>query len=366
MPCCAVRNVNQVIVRQRDRDALLQSICDSLVETRGYRSAWIVLLDASRGLVASAEAGLEDRVSPFIEELRAGTVPGCVQQALDRDGVVALDDPQGVCRDCPLYPGDRDYTPMAARLAWAEEIYGVLVTTMPADLTADAEECALLEEVAGDIAFALHDDQLAQERARTDQALQLERSRLEALLQLSQMTDAPLSEITEFALEGAVKLTQSRIGYFAFMNEDESVLTMHAWSKSAMKQCAVIDQPIDYPVETTGLWGEAVRQRRPVITNDYASPSPLKKGTPEGHVPILRHMNVPVFEGQRIVAVAGVGNKEEPYDESDVRQLTLLMQGMWQLLQRRREQTELHQARRELEDRVRATDGRAGRQRTRD
>jgi signal transduction histidine kinase len=34
--------------------------------------------------------------------------------------------------------------------------------------------------------------------------------------------------------------------------------------------------------------------------------------------------------------VAGVGNKEEPYDDSDVRQLTLLMQGMWRLVQRQR------------------------------
>jgi PAS domain S-box-containing protein len=72
-----------------------------------------------------------------------------------------------------------------------------------------------------------------------------------------------------------------------------------------------------------------------VISNDYAAPDPLKKGYPEGHVRVLRHMNVPVFDGRRIVAVAGVGNKDEPYDESDIRQLTLLMQGMWRLIQRR-------------------------------
>jgi len=33
--------------------------------------------------------------------------------------------------------------------------------------------------------------------------------------------------------------------------------------------------------------------------------------------------------------VAGVGNKDEEYNESDVRQLTLLMQGMWRLIQRK-------------------------------
>ena len=79
-------------------------------------------------------------------------------------------------------------------------------------------------------------------------------------------------------------LTSSTIGYLAFVNEDETVLTMHSWSKTAMAACAIIDKPIVYPVATTGLWGEAVRQRKPVITNDYQVPNPLKKGHPEGHV----------------------------------------------------------------------------------
>jgi PAS domain S-box-containing protein len=94
-------------------------------------------------------------------------------------------------------------------------------------------------------------------------------------------------------------------------------------------------------LETTGLWGEAVRQRRPIITNDYAAPNPYKKGYPEGHVDIRRHLNIPVFDGDRIVAVAGVGNKDDDYDESDVRQLTLLMNGMWWQIKRQRAEEEL-------------------------
>ena len=68
------------------------------------------------------------------------------------------------------------------------------------------------------------------------------------------------------------------------MNEDETVLTMHSWSKEAMAECAMSDKPLVYPLETTGLWGEAARQRKPIVTNDYAAPNPLKKGLPEGHV----------------------------------------------------------------------------------
>jgi signal transduction histidine kinase len=181
---------------------------------------------------------------------------------------------------------------------------------------------------------------------------QLNEARLQALLRLSQMTEAPLREITDYALEQAVALTKSTIGYLAFVNEDQTVLTMHSWSQSAMAECAIVDKPRVYPLETTGLWGEAVRQRRPIVTNDYAAPVPLKRGLPPGHVPLRRHLNVPIFKGNKIVVVAGVGNKVTDYDDADTRQLTLLMDGMWMLLERRQVQEELRRHRDHLEQLV--------------
>jgi len=190
------------------------------------------------------------------------------------------------------------------------------------------------------------------ERKKAEEESKLSASRLEVLLKLNLMTDRPIYELTNFVLEEAIRLTESKIGYFAFMNEEETVLTMHSWSKSAMEECRIKDKPITYPVETTGLWGEAVRQRRPIITNDYSAPNPWKKGYPQGHVAIIRHMNVPVFDGDRIVIVAGVGNKPSDYDESDVRQLTLLMAGMWQIVQKKHTEEEIRKLNEELEQRV--------------
>jgi PAS domain S-box-containing protein len=177
----------------------------------------------------------------------------------------------------------------------------------------------------------------------------LNERRLEALLTLNQMTEAPLQQITDFALEQAVALTRSKIGYLAFMNEDERVLVMHSWSKEAMAECAIANKRWVYPLDTTGLWGEAARQRKPVITNDYRAWNSLKKGIPEGHVALIRHMNVPILDGGQIVIVAGVGNKPTDYDESDVRQITLLMEGMWGLIQRQRAQEELRKHHEHLE-----------------
>ena len=60
-------------------------------------------------------------------------------------------------------------------------------------------------------------------------------------------------------------------------------------------------------------------------------------------------MNIPVFDGGRIVAVAGVGNKAEYYEDDDVRQLTLFMDGMWRILCRKQAEEQLQNYAAELE-----------------
>lgn len=205
----------------------------------------------------------------------------------------------------------------------------VFVSAVPLEVRTQSGKIQYVDGVVQDITL----------RRKAEEQLKLDEMRLEALAQLSQMSDAPMQALTDFTLEEAVRLTSSKIGYLAFLNEDETVLTMHSWSRSAMHECAIQDKPILYPLETTGLWGEAVRQRKPMITNDYAAPNPCKRGYPEGHVQVQRHMNVPIFDGNHIVILAGVGNKESDYDSSDIRQLTLLMQGMWQMIIRHRSET---------------------------
>ncbi len=181
-------------------------------------------------------------------------------------------------------------------------------------------------------------------RQQAEEALKLNEQRLGALLKLNQMTEATVQDITHFALEEAVRLTGSQIGYIAFVNREETVLTMHAWSINAMAECRMEDKPLVYPLRETGLWGEAVRQRRPILTNDFAAANPLKRGYPEGHIPVSRHLNVPIIDDNRIVIVAGVGNKPTDYDRSDVRQLTLLMEGLWRIVRRQETADELEQS----------------------
>ncbi|MFX0073722.1 MAG: PAS domain S-box protein, partial [Candidatus Hermodarchaeota archaeon] len=167
-------------------------------------------------------------------------------------------------------------------------------------------------------------------------ALKLDDDRLNSLLKFSQMKSASKKEITKFALEECVRLTNSNVGYFHFVNEDQKTIQLYLWSKNVMKQCYT-EEVAHYPIEEAGIWADAFRLRKPVIHNDYQS-IPNKKGYPEGHFPVIRHMSIPVFDGEKIVAILGVGNKDDPYDQTDIRQLTLFTENMWNVLKKKEQE----------------------------
>lgn len=169
---------------------------------------------------------------------------------------------------------------------------------------------------------------LCVEKRRIEMERTLNEGRLKALVRLANMYNHSFSEVAHFVLEESVRLTRSKMGYFALYDDKTRKLTMYAWSQGGMKACKINDKPIVYDIDATGAWGEPIRQRQAIIMNDYAAPNPMKKGIPAGHVPMERLLMIPMFYNGVVVGTAGVGNKDEPYDNNDLNQLTLLMEGL--------------------------------------
>ncbi len=180
-------------------------------------------------------------------------------------------------------------------------------------------------------------------RKKAEAELRLDESRLEALLKVTQMKDTSIKGISDFVQEEAVRLTQSRMGYLALLNDQLNVLKIYSWSGNIMSKCKVRDMNIEYPLESTGLWGEPIRQGKAIIVNDFDAPNKNKHGYPQGHIKLKRYMSIPIFDGKKIVGSAGVANKDEEYNLSDVRQMTLLMEGILGLIQHKRDGDKLRE-----------------------
>ena len=184
---------------------------------------------------------------------------------------------------------------------------------------------------AGEITGAVHIIRDVTFRKRAEDAYRIDEKRLRSVLKITQHRPESLRELLDGALEEAIALSDSKLGYIYYYSEEKKEFTLHAWSRDVMEQCNIPNSSTVYRLEETGLWGEAVRQRRPIVVNDFLAPNLLKKGYPEGHSPLFRYMTLPVFSKGEVVAVVGMANKVTDYTDLDVRQLALMMDSIWEI-----------------------------------
>ena len=157
---------------------------------------------------------------------------------------------------------------------------------------------------------------------------------------LSNRFESKQAELT-YVVGEVLKLTESQYSYIYLYDEQSNQFSLISWSDSVHEVCGVVDKQTIYHLNQTGLWGEVVRQRKPMIINDYQAENELKKGLPDGHIQLKSFMSVPVIIDQKVVAVVGAANKPTDYDEDDVRQTLLLMTGVWNAVMRREVQEKL-------------------------
>ncbi|MDX1295395.1 MAG: response regulator [Sulfurimonadaceae bacterium] len=184
----------------------------------------------------------------------------------------------------------------------AFEVGGVDYITKPFE---SAEVLARVRTQLELYRFQMKLEQMVEDKSRE---LALNEKRFEALYELTQMHDAPESELASFALEAAVEMTHSEVGYLHFVDVDQEHIDLYMWSKETMRQCTA-ELNGHYPLSHAGIWADCVRTKKPAIHNDYRGMTE-KQGLPEGHFPITRHMSVPIMERGKIVAIIGVGMPE--------------------------------------------------------
>lgn len=152
------------------------------------------------------------------------------------------------------------------------------------------------------------------------------------MLETAYAVGLSLDDTLRVMLDEIEARTGSCIGFYYFWEEEQQMLTLHGWSTNTVAtMCATEGAESHYAVAQAGVWADCVRERRPVIHNDYAS-LPHRRGMPDGHAPVIRELVVPIFRGDRIVAIIGVGNKQGEYNDADVQLAMLLGDFSWEIV----------------------------------
>jgi PAS domain S-box-containing protein len=146
-------------------------------------------------------------------------------------------------------------------------------------------------------------------------------------------------ELLQKTLDEVEAVTGSRVGFFHYLEADQRTPSLQVWSTHTVSGLdAGQEKPRHYGVDQDGIWAECVRKRAPIIHNDDKLPN--RKGPPDGRVPMIREVVVPIFRQDKIVAILGVGNKVAGYTTEDVSTISYLADMAWEIAERRRVEQE--------------------------
>ncbi len=173
-----------------------------------------------------------------------------------------------------------------------------------------------------------------------------ERKRVEEIIQLRLRLNEfaathSLGELMQKALDEIGLITNSPIGFYHFVEPDQKTLSLQAWSTRTLEEfCHAEGKGMHYDLDQAGVWVDCVRQRGPVIHNNYAA-LPDRKGMPEGHAEVIREIVVPTMRSGQVVSILGIGNKPSDYDEKDIGLISYIADVIWVLVERKRAEEEI-------------------------
>ncbi len=185
-----------------------------------------------------------------------------------------------------------------------------------------------------DLAFSEFEDlsvlanRMVDDRIQKERLLHRDELRLDTLLRLGMMENFSLKDKYEFTLQRIVQVTRSEQGYLALVNVPQSHITIisHRWADGT-KVHYDNKRRLSSIVARAGLPGTAVQRKTAVICNHCSKSG--NEATYPYQTPIKRHLDVPIYASGLIVLVAGVCNNQDMYDNADVRQMTMVLEGMW-------------------------------------
>ena len=153
----AIRSVNQLIVRERRAGPLVEQVCNVLASIDGFDAIWVVVEGAGPDGLLAAQRGFADAdFGRLLARIREGEWPACCRIDEARRTGQAHATRGAECGSCPLARDGARVSEVAIPLVYSGRAFGCLGVVLTVQFADIEGENSLLEEVAGDIAFALH------------------------------------------------------------------------------------------------------------------------------------------------------------------------------------------------------------------
>jgi len=167
----AIRNVNQLIVVEKDRTTLLQKTCNALVAARGYDAAWIAFSEDGQDFAMVVSSGPGEKHPSIPEYVISSGLTPCIKTMLAQQEKLLFFHRRTECEECPVRSAYAGQVTAVVRIEHAGRSFGLLAISLVDDIAAHEEEQSLLTEIAGDLAIALRNIELEEARKRADQAV---------------------------------------------------------------------------------------------------------------------------------------------------------------------------------------------------
>jgi len=135
-----IRNISQLITKEKDKTKLIQSVCKNFTKERSYHNAWIALTGEQGEIKETAEYGIGKDFQALIERINKGMLTACWKKSVSSSDIVIKKDPKKDCSDCLLAHNYNDRCAMTVRLEHDKKVYGILSVSIPSEYIEDKEE----------------------------------------------------------------------------------------------------------------------------------------------------------------------------------------------------------------------------------
>lgn len=167
----SISKINALIGQEKISAVLIQKVCDVLAASPCFDKAWLLQLDEHAAVRGLGEAGFDEALTECFADRTWREFPVCMEEAFHKNEVIISRGVPGKdCGNCVLAKASEAATVLTTRLEHDGMVYGTLGLVINKDLVF-ADGLLLIEQLAKDMAFALHAIDREEERIAVQKEL---------------------------------------------------------------------------------------------------------------------------------------------------------------------------------------------------